>query len=210
MLNFSLDKLNTKSIGVTMASKKSPVGPHKGPNFERELCRMFSLWISNGKTKDILWRTHGSGGFATNLRKQGRVVHFQGGDIGLLDPQNATGIEFLQNFIVEAKHLQMQYFWPGAAGWLMLEKFWTKVNKEGEGRVPLLVVKINFQETLVFMPTPIWRALQAMGNDNWNGTMYFPNYKGRVGFVTLDFLLKKCDYQSVLILAKQLVERRSQ
>lgn len=48
-----------------MASKK-------GPKFERTICKMLSLWWSEGERDDIFWRTAGSGGRATVRRKQGK------------------------------------------------------------------------------------------------------------------------------------------
>ena len=43
----------------------------KGGGFEREMCKLLSLWWSHNKRDDIFWRTAGSGGRATVRRKQG-------------------------------------------------------------------------------------------------------------------------------------------
>ena len=44
----------------------------KGGGFEREICKLLSLWWSKGEHDDIFWRTAGSGGRATVRRKQGK------------------------------------------------------------------------------------------------------------------------------------------
>lgn len=184
-----------------MAERKiNAVGAHKGPEWERSLSRLFSSWISKGESKDILWRTHGSGGFATNLKKQGRIAKFQGGDLGLLDPTSEVGIEFLEHFVVEAKHLKPQPFWPGAAGWTMIERFWIKVTKEAEGKCPLLVIKINHQEAMVFMPAKLrsFTVVATADVDSWNGTMELPNARTVISFLPLMVFLDKCDYASFL------------
>ena len=44
----------------------------KGSKFEREVCKLLSLWWSNQKDEDIFYRTAGSGARATVRRKQGK------------------------------------------------------------------------------------------------------------------------------------------
>jgi hypothetical protein len=44
----------------------------KGGQFEREICKVLSLWWSDDKREDLFWRTAGSGARATVRRKQGK------------------------------------------------------------------------------------------------------------------------------------------
>jgi hypothetical protein len=75
-------------------------GGKKGAAYERTLAVMFSLWISDGKREDILWRTAMSGGRATVKRSKGKSADAQAGDLGSIDPM---GDWFASTFLIEAK-----------------------------------------------------------------------------------------------------------
>src|SRR5215216_6431446 len=45
------------------AAKRRCAG--KGPQWEREVCRALSLWVTNGERVDVFWRSAMSGGRAT-------------------------------------------------------------------------------------------------------------------------------------------------
>lgn len=59
----------------------------KGGQFERDTCRLLSLWWSKGKRDDVLWRTAGSGARATMRRKRGLTTANSCGDIAALDAE---------------------------------------------------------------------------------------------------------------------------
>jgi len=61
-------------------------GSQKGSSFERELCKMFSLWWSEGERDDIFWRTAGSGARATVRKSVGKDTYGQNGDMQAIDP----------------------------------------------------------------------------------------------------------------------------
>jgi hypothetical protein len=73
----------------------------RGFAFEREVCRLFSLWWSGGSDDMLLWRTAGSGSCATTRRKGGKATKGQDGDVGAIDPAIAPLIRFWN---VECKH----------------------------------------------------------------------------------------------------------
>jgi hypothetical protein len=58
----------------------------KGFDYERECCKAISLWWSRGERDDLVWRTAGSGGRATNRAKQGKTTAGHYGDICATDP----------------------------------------------------------------------------------------------------------------------------
>lgn len=58
----------------------------KGQQFERDICRKLSLWISEGKDDSLLWRTSNSGGRATVRGKKGKRTQGQYGDIAAIHP----------------------------------------------------------------------------------------------------------------------------
>lgn len=53
----------------------------KGASFEREVAKWLSLWWSNGNHDDLVWRTAGSGGRATNRQRAGKATRNAYGDL---------------------------------------------------------------------------------------------------------------------------------
>lgn len=82
-----------------MARKKRK-NPHKGQNFEREICRQLSLWCSHGKRDDYFWRSTNSGGRATIRKRQNKETHGQYGDIRCDHPK---GRKLLKAAVFECK-----------------------------------------------------------------------------------------------------------
>ena len=56
-------------------------GKAKGSQYERDICRKFSIWISGGKNPNLLWRSAMSGGRSTLQVKKGGINKEQSGDI---------------------------------------------------------------------------------------------------------------------------------
>lgn len=80
----------------------------------------------------------------------------------------------------------------------MIERFWVKATKEAEGRVVLLVMKINHQEPMVFMPRRLYKLCAVLADDEyWSGTMRLPSASYTVGFLPLSKLLHDCQYSAV-------------
>ncbi len=59
---------------------------NKGSNFEREICKLLSLWWTNNKRDDVFWRTSGSGARATTRSKTKQKTFGQYGDVQATDP----------------------------------------------------------------------------------------------------------------------------
>lgn len=55
----------------------------KGSNYERKVCKEFSLWWTDGKRNDVFWRTPGSGGRGTVTQSR-TAAYF--GDLMATDP----------------------------------------------------------------------------------------------------------------------------
>ena len=79
---------------------KAGGGKAKGSEFERQVCKTLSLWISDGERDDIFWRSAMSGGRATLAIKKGSISTAHAGDI---TPTHSLGFEFLEQFMVECK-----------------------------------------------------------------------------------------------------------
>lgn len=72
----------------------------KGAQFERDICRVLSLWWSEQKRDDLFWRTSQSGGRATVRQQKGLRTAGSYGDIAALDPE---GESLLRVFTIELK-----------------------------------------------------------------------------------------------------------
>lgn len=128
-----------KNTERTMGS----LGKQKGAQFERDVCKDLSLWISKGKRKDLFWRSAMSGGRATLAKKKGEKLKNQAGDITAIDPKG----NILTNiFMVECKFyksLNIEALIIKNKGKLI--QFWDKAVLEANAykKLPLLICKQN-------------------------------------------------------------------
>lgn len=123
-------------------------GKHKGSAFEREVCEALSLWVTDGRKKDVFWRSATSGGRATSAHKRGEHIR-QAGDICAVSPE---GHEFCNQYFIECKH----YKSLGILDFILndrgrLARFWQVCKKEARkyDKIPLLIAKQNNIPTLV-------------------------------------------------------------
>jgi hypothetical protein len=130
----------------------------KGSAFERDICKLLSLWMSQGARPDIFFRNPASGGAFTLSLARGRALGF-GGDVAAGHP---LAHSFLEHFYVEAKHwktLGLETLLLGRGGdFLAITK-----NAENQakqvGRHFMIVAKQNFRPTLLVMPSAIGMRL---------------------------------------------------
>jgi len=120
----------------------------KGSDFERQCCKLLSLWITNGKREDVFWRSAMSGGRATVAKKAGRDVR-QAGDITAVAPE---GHALTDHYYIECKSykkLDLDSFILDGKG--QLAKFWLETIKQAarHKRKPILIAKENRRESLV-------------------------------------------------------------
>jgi hypothetical protein len=127
-------------------------GKAKGSSFERTISKILSLWISEGKDKDLLWRSHSSGArFTSRVLKEGSGESLKGqsGDLcGIKD----EGFTFCSIFSIETKF----YSSFDLADFLLPDKkqgilcFWkqTKRDAERSGKEPLLICKKNYSNAI--------------------------------------------------------------
>ena len=125
-------------------------GKGKGQQFERDVCRQLSLWVSGGKSKNLFWRSSQSGGRATTLRKKGEDLSVHAGDVCAIDP---AGEKFCWTFFIECKCLKTlqlhAFFYPKNKG--ILPAMWAKCRRQARmyHKVPLLICKENAKPTLL-------------------------------------------------------------
>ena len=123
-------------------------GKQKGSGFERECCKELSLWITDGKMEDCLWRSAMSGGRATVARRKGQMVR-QSGDICAVSPE---GHILTDKWFIECKNyrrLQLDQFLVKGTG--DLATFWKKACEEAarDSKDPMLIAKQNSWPTLI-------------------------------------------------------------
>ena len=123
-------------------------GKSKGSAHERQCCKELSLWITDGKMEDCLWRSAISGGRATVARRKGKMVR-QGGDICAVSPE---GHIFTDRWFVECKHvrnLELGKFLVKGTG--DLATFWHKAGDEArrDAKEPMIIAKQNGWPVLV-------------------------------------------------------------
>lgn len=127
---------------------KAGGGSPKGGAFERVVCKRLSLWVSNGTSTDLFWRSAMSGGRATVQYKRGIVNVRQSGDICAIDPR---GYQFVEENFTEVKHykdLAIDRFFVCETG--TLANFWRHARREATkyNKRPLLVGLQNRYPTL--------------------------------------------------------------
>ena len=124
-------------------------GKQKGSQFERDICKDLSLWISNDKRDDLFWRSAMSGGRATIGYKSGIKRKAQTGDISSI---TKLGNKLTRKFIIECKSYEdLEIPQTLLKGKGKLHEFWTKVWNEADNyqKVPILIAKQNYFPIIV-------------------------------------------------------------
>jgi len=136
-------------------------GRGKGGNFEREFCKMLSLWWTLGERDDVFWRTAGSGARATVRKRKGKDTHGQYGDVQAVDPigeplMRLCTIELKRGYpkatlsqTIEGRGSKVSEF----------EKFIQQAKDDSlKAGVPywILVTKRNHREAMIWMPFTLY------------------------------------------------------
>lgn len=121
-------------------------GKSKGSNYEREIAKKLSLWLTNGKRNDTIWRTSNSGGMATvtnsdtqcgdlhSVREESKAFF----DVFSLELKNYKELDFFQLFKTGKTPFIIETWWKQALNDA------TRANKE-----PILIIKINRKPELI-------------------------------------------------------------
>ena len=72
----------------------------KGSAYEREICKLLSLWWTDNEREDVYWRSSGSGARAKVRSKSGKSTFGQYGDVSCIDP---IGQPLIDNVVIEIK-----------------------------------------------------------------------------------------------------------
>lgn len=161
-----------------MSSPKS-----QGSSYEREIAVKLSLWYSKGKRDDIFYRSHSSGGRATNRKKAGKELKGQYGDICATDPM---GKPLIDKWCVECKHGYSRKTnikgnkKQSALLWCILDildseqktstfiELWRLAKKEardaGKNTVPILIMQRTRRTSIIAIPIAEFNLWASLAN----------------------------------------------
>jgi hypothetical protein len=117
-------------------------GKQKGSQFEREICRELSLWVSDDTHEDVFWRSAMSGGRSTVAAAKGKRLAAQAGDLSCIHP---VGQNFASTFHVECKSYKDLNLLGLLSGRGHLVEFWDETCQQASvyNKSPLLIAKQN-------------------------------------------------------------------
>ena len=122
-------------------------GKKKGSAFERRICKALSLWLTNGRQTDCLWRSAMSGGRATVGRKKGESIR-QAGDICAVSPE---GFALTDLFYFELKHVRNLRLHSFIFSSGPLQEFWDEAVSQARHykKSPVLIARSGNMPTIV-------------------------------------------------------------
>lgn len=138
---------------------------NKGIPFEREICKQLSLWMSQGKSDDLFWRTSGSGARATTRAKQGKNTAAHYGDVLAVDQRgqplmDLVSIELKKGYpgahlsdALEAKQART----PGENWEGFIEK--ARIDAYNAGCYWMLIHRRDSREAMVYIPWTLYNHL---------------------------------------------------
>ncbi len=152
---------------------KAGRGKVKGGAYERYICKLLSLWVTNGKREDCFWRSAMSGGRATVQNRKGKRINVrQAGDVTSVSPE---GHALTDNYYIECKHvkkLALDQFIVKNTG--ALAKFWKIACREAKhhGKEPIIIARQNgWTDLIIFRRRPLaedWLGVCLASGPEWN------------------------------------------
>ena len=129
-------------------------GKQKGGQFERDVCKMLSLWVSDRTNDDLFWRSAMSGGRATVRAQKGKSTASGHGDITAVTP---GGNSLTNHFVIECKTYKTLGLGAYVYNQGPLGAIWKKLQNEADAvkKLPMLVMKENRKPILVGLQRPV-------------------------------------------------------
>jgi hypothetical protein len=143
----------------------------KGADFERQVCRMLSLWWTDDEDADVFWRNR------TRATKQSPDAKHQLGDIMAM---KAVGAPLIERINIETKNgysktrkgTRMRNIpWDlldlidgKLDGKKQILEFWTQCQRDAElsKRIPMLIFKRDFHEPVVVLESTVVLGLEEI------------------------------------------------
>jgi hypothetical protein len=136
----------------------------KGPQYERDICRLLSEWWTKGERDDIFWRSAGSGARHTARRKKGKSTTNSGADVTFLDHIGRPLIETLTIEIKRGYQHTVQDLLDVPKGNVKQFEDWIKKVERTSHHTNtfawLLIYRRDRREPLVWLPDRLWVELR--------------------------------------------------
>src|SRR5271166_559205 len=140
-------------------------GKIKGGNYERDICRKLSMWVSDDQHDNIFWRSASSGARATFQRKKGVENKDQAADISAISEEGFILTNFacieckaykdlgIANFVLGKKSKLLEFF-------LELETIAKPLNK-----LAMLVAKQDYKPEMLLTREQIWEHVRQFDSN---------------------------------------------
>lgn len=163
----------------------------KGGEYERTICKLLSLWLTDGKDDDQLWRSSQSGGRATSRAKRGKGTKGHAGDVVATGRQGRkllklVTLEIKRGYNKTANVHSLLDLRPQTDAEQMYEQWvWQAALAAIRARTPhwWLIHRRDGRTATLYMPYRLWNLLtHGTGFDNPTPFLQFSFYarKGKV------------------------------
>lgn len=131
-------------------------GKAKGDQFERDMSKTLSRWLTKGKSEDALWRSAGSGSRSTNSVKKGRgAIQNQASD---LTASSIEGYQLVDKFTIECKfYADLQFGSLLFNNTSKLLTFWKQAQRDSKSvnKHAMLIAKQNRRPIVVVLDNQV-------------------------------------------------------
>lgn len=183
----------------------------KGSQFERDMCREFSLWWTNKKRDDVFWRTSQSGGRATQRMKSGKTTSDSYGDMMATDEEGKPFTRFILTEFKKGytKDLGALIVIDGNQKEPIL-KTWLKKNevtRKSSGRqYSMIVFQRNYKKTCIVLDQWLFGLLESYVGE-WYRTdlleLFFVDVDIKVVIVSLSAFFKWCTAEDMKLVIEE-------
>ena len=169
----------------------------KGKNYEREISKDMSLWLTNGKNKDAVWYTKGSGARATRrIRTNQKSKQFDHGDLA---PDSSDVEYFFKTFSCELKTGYGKKGKKQTTLWSLLDlidskqdnpmfnDFWAQTANDAteSNREPILIFRRNRRQSCIAMYDYIFKTFVNCQDKDINFNTININYTNEYNTITI-------------------------
>lgn len=144
-------------------------GSGKGSEYEREMCKLLSMWWTGEARDDVFWRSSGSGGRAKARGRAGVATMGQHGDVSATDPIGQPLIDLLT---IEIKRGYSEYtvqdmFDRQPEGGVQVWEGWCQQAMESAAQAGsiswMLITRRDRRVPLAWVPAKVFKKLRLCG-----------------------------------------------
>lgn len=188
----------------------------KGSDFERKLCKIFSLWWTNNERDDVFWRTSQSGGRATERQKKGKKT---AGSYGDMESKHTISKPFEKTFLVEFKKgynkdISTLILIDGRQKEPVLLKWWKKneqIRLQCTRPYSLLIFQRDHRHPCIMMTNELFSKLEMYcGKWEQSNIIQINFVKDSLNLTIIPFypFLEWCDSESMKLFIEGLIYER--